>query len=120
MRYRLLMNAGLLPLPVGHKPSLKSLRVTEWNAEFERLQRNRLLIGAIRYGSITRESLGNYDLMKSIRDRLSRYDQTGNKECLVDAANLLMYEFTFNGHPNAHFEAEDDTLHCASLTPEKT
>jgi hypothetical protein len=31
-------------------PDLEQLRRTEWNPEFEKLMRNRLLMGAMRYG----------------------------------------------------------------------
>lgn len=105
------MLRALPPDNVAPAPPYAVLRKREWCVEFEMAMRRRLIFGAIRYGSITRKDLGDYVLLPSIRARLARYEETGNLECLVDAANLLMYEFVFSTHPGRHFSAEDDMLH---------
>lgn len=43
--------------------------------------------------------------------KLSDYKDTGNLECLVDAANLLMIEFAAPTHPHPHFTPLDDIGH---------
>lgn len=82
---------------------------SEWSAEFEALMRNRLIMGALRYGLISdpakvknREPSG-----PNIRARLELYEATGNTEWLVDIANLALLEFVEGNHPLKHFHA-----HC--------
>ena len=48
IRNHLLGQKGMIPIKT--KPSLESLKKTEWSPEFEKLMRNRLIMGAIRYG----------------------------------------------------------------------
>jgi len=97
----------------GLVPPLAELRETEWVPEFERLQRNRLIMGRFRYGAMEDESKGGYDQVASLRRRLDLYEQTGNLEHLVDVANLAMVEFRHSRHPRRHFHAADDGEHCA-------
>ena len=96
------------------KIDLSSLRESEWDAEFESLMRNRLVMGALRYGKIVRdpkelEKKPPYNRIASIKKRLDIYSETGNKEYLVDCANLCLMEFVECRHPNAHFKAIDET-----------
>lgn len=93
---------------------LEKLKKTEWSNKFEQLMRNRLLMGALRYGKMahTPEELAKkptYDRVDSCLRRLEKYKQTGNKEYLVDVANLCLLEFVECKHPLGHFQAIDDT-----------
>ena len=120
MRERLLRKAGiLLSVASKFKPSdLKKLEKSEWSDEFERLMRNRLLMGAMRYGTFeekkaTMYSKDPWDLLTPVRTKLELYQSTGNSEYLVDAANYLLLAFEFDPHPNKHFQALDDHHdHC--------
>lgn len=38
---------------------------------------------------------------------VEKYQETGNTEYLVDAANYLMFEFMYPQHEKAHFRATD-------------
>lgn len=78
--------------------------------EFDRLRNNRLLIGAFRYGLS-----GGFDCVASAIKRLLLYQETGNKEHLVDAANLCELEFIQENHHKAHFAPHDEGEHCKSL-----
>ncbi len=49
LRQRLLTQAGLVDRPAP-KFTLDELAASEWSPEFERLMRNRLIMGALRYG----------------------------------------------------------------------
>ena len=109
LRWSILKKKGL-SLPATHKP-LAVLRKTERNLVFERLCRNRLLMGAFRYGELFAEDKELYISVDDIRLRLDLYEKTGNLECLVDAANYAMLEFTYSKHKNAHFKASDDLIH---------
>lgn len=109
-------SAGLPELETSALPSLESLKESEWDPEFEMYMRNRLVMGAIRYGKMREKGKAQYDRISSMIKRLSSYASNGNKEMLVDVANLAMLEFVECNHPNQHFRAEDDKLHV-SINP---
>lgn len=97
-------------------PDLESLRGTEWFPEFEQLMRNRLIMGAFRYGLIEHKSKMNYNMLAYLKEKVDQYARTGNKEALVDIANMAGLEFMFPSHPNAHWAAgDDDSDHCPNL-----
>lgn len=94
-----------------NRHTLEGLRESEWSNEFERLMRNRLLIGSFRYGKMKskRDDVRSLTVfhLNYIRDKLERYKTTGNTEMLVDVANLCLVEFEIGDHPKKHFKAED-------------
>jgi hypothetical protein len=100
--------------PVKHI-ELAELQQSEWSAEFEKLMRNRLILGALRYGKIKAEGKPQYDRVSSMIKRLSRYQESGNKEFLVDVANICLLEFVECSHPKQHFHAIDDGEHAKTL-----
>lgn len=95
--------------------SYEELKKTEWSEEFERLMRNRLIIGALRYGRIGAANKPQYDRVNSMIKRLTKYQETGNKEFLVDVANICLLEFVECNHPKQHFHAIDDGEHTEIL-----
>lgn len=90
---------------------LAELRETEWSQEFERLMRNRLIVGSYRYGRMGSVGKPLYRCIPRIRRYLDDYEETGNLECLVDVANLALVEFVEGSHPRRHFRAVDDGKH---------
>lgn len=105
-------SAGLPELePQAAIPSLEKLRTTEWSPRFETLMRNRLIVGAIRYGKINDWNKPEYDRVQGIYKRLCEYALTGNLENLVDIANLALVEFEEGRHPKRHFKSIDDGEH---------
>ena len=108
LRQRLLLQAGLVQIKAPFEGKLADLERSEWSPQFERLMRNRLLMGALRYGPIGAPGKPQYDRVRSMIKRLNRYDETGNKEFLVDVANLCLLEFVECHHPTAHFHAIDE------------
>lgn len=98
---------------VNESNDLDSLRKTEWSDEFETLMRNRLIIGALRYGKM--HSIGKpvYNKTNSIQKRLIEYIVYGNKELLVDIANLCLLEYEECMHPKKHFHSVDDGEHVS-------
>lgn len=71
----------------------KTLQATEWSEEFEAYMRNRLLVGAYRYGAMNHPGKPGYDRIGAALKRLQEYQQCKNKELLVDVANLCLLEF---------------------------
>lgn len=114
LRERLLMRAGLLPSPKP-KFNFTDLEKSEWSPTFERLMRNRMLMGALRYGTMEeKRKVGRkWDLVGGIEKKIKSYKETGNTEYLVDIANYCQIEFECGYHPNKHFAALDDhSDHC--------
>lgn len=108
LRQRIYARAGLnnANTPVY---DIEALRKSEWSEDFEAMMRNRLIIGAFRYGLIGDKTKKPWDRIAYIKTKLARYEQTGNLEALVDIANLSMLEFLEGNHPNKHFACLDDT-----------
>ena len=99
--------AGKPEMPDERMPSLDVLAETQWSPRFERLARNRLIMGAFRYGRM--EGQSDFDNVGSAIARLEEYRRTGNLEHLVDSGNLCMVEFERGRHPKRHWAAADGT-----------
>lgn len=95
--------------------SYENLRRTQWSDDFERKMRNRLIMGALRYGLMKSPDKPQYDRMTSIQKKVELYKQTGNDEYLVDIANCALLEYEEGGHPLKHFRADDDKNHTQIL-----
>lgn len=114
LREHALLAAGCTDRKV--MPDLESLRKTEWFPEFEQLMRNRLIMGAFRYGLFEHKAKTNYNMLAYIQEKVDMYVKTGCKETLVDIANMAGLEFMFPSHPNAHWATgDDDSNHCQIL-----
>lgn len=107
LRAHLLRKAGLVPMP-----DLETLRKTEWSEEFESLMRNRLIMGAFRYGRLCAPGKLDFDRVRAMRERLQAYRETGNKEFLVDIANMALLEFEEGGDAGTYFRSVDDVKHA--------
>lgn len=109
IREHALLTAGFFE----HKPmpSLEQLSMSEWDKEFETLMRNRLIMGAFRYGLLAEKNDTPHDNVGSAISRLNKYRESGNTELLVDVANICLVEFKCGHHPNKHFSSVDDGEH---------
>ena len=103
LRKRLLDRAGL-STHLGPRHTLKELESSEWSNKFEQLMRNRLIMGALRYGKIHAAGKRPYNRIAGAVKRLNQYQSTGNLECLVDVANMMLLEFEEGKHPNRHWQ----------------
>jgi hypothetical protein len=93
------------------RPDLEDLRRTQWNDRFEALMRNRLVMGAFRYGTFQEQGACRHYNPAAIQRHLAAYVETGNAEHLVDIANLALVEFTAPSHQRFHFLSLDDGDH---------
>jgi len=96
--------------------ALAKLRRTEWCNTFERLMRNRMLVGYFRYGALHDTTKKN-DYVAGARKHLRQYIKTGNTEHLVDVANLMIAEFVQGDHPKSHFRSRNKGIHVQPKTP---
>lgn len=84
----------------------EAIAAQEFSELFARGMRERMVMSYFKYGPVE-ETQGKIDYLASMRQRLEKYEVTGNTEFLMDAANFLMIEFTFPRHPRAHFAPTD-------------
>lgn len=76
----------------------------EYSEEFDRLRKNRVEQSFYKYGPVRKNyKTGYVKAIPSMERCLIKYNETSNREYLVDAANYLMFEYMFPQHPKAHF-----------------
>lgn len=92
-------------------PPLESLRKSEWSDEFETLMRNRLIMGAFRYGLFSNPDKFAFRIVESMLARLHLYQRDRNLEHLVDVANLALVEFVAGRRVGLHVHPADDGIH---------
>lgn len=108
IRERLLKKAGLVE-PEPPRWDWNKLQ-KEWSEEFEQLMKNRLMMGALRYGGLRNPNNPGRTTDLNTQQMLKRtklYIETGNAEHLVDVANFALAEFVQQRHPDYHFESID-------------
>jgi hypothetical protein len=90
------------------------------DAQFDELRMARLRMGHLRYGQCGWPADKPYDCVESSIARLREYQKTGNREHLIDVANLVEIEWCWPYHPNAHWEAQDCGGHWSLRNQETT
>lgn len=74
--------------------SYEEIRALQWDDEFEEYCRNRMIMGAFRYGTLpTNRDKDSSHLFQSIKDRLDLFLKTHDLELLVDIANFARVGF---------------------------
>ena len=96
-------------------PDFFTLQESQWSDRFEQLMRNRLIMGAFRYGIFKKKNKPTFKSIDSIINRCNLYKASGNDEHLVDIANLAMVEYIEGKHPMKHFKAADDGIHTEEV-----
>ena len=78
----------------------------EYSEEFDKLRKNRVEMSFYKYGSARKNfRTGNVQAIPTMELCVKKYQETGNREYLLDAANYLMFEYMYPQHPKAHFRA---------------
>lgn len=78
----------------------------EYSEEFDRLRKKRVETSYYKYGSARKNfSTGNVQAIPTMELCIKKYQETGNKEYLLDAGNYIMFEYMYPQHPKAHFRA---------------
>ena len=94
----------------GSVPDIEEIKKLSFGNDFVNLMDNRMVMGFFRYGNRHNRKIP-LDNIASVIRRIKLYQETGNTELLLDAANMLRMEFDIPQHPNAHFHAQDDGEH---------
>lgn len=80
----------------------------EYSERFDELRKNRVEVSYHKYGPVKKNfSTGNVQAIPTMQLCVDKYNETGNTEYLLDAANYLMFEFMYPQHKKAHFKATD-------------
>jgi hypothetical protein len=70
------------------------------------LMANRIAMSHFKYGNMSDQFPDSADAGKGAKKREEMYDQTGNTENCLDAANYWVIEYLFPSHPKSHFRAQ--------------
>jgi hypothetical protein len=73
--------------------------------EAVQLMANRMCMSEPKYGDVADTYPEKGDALRGLRDRLAKYEETGNTEWLIDVANMALIEHLHPAHPDAHFVA---------------
>jgi hypothetical protein len=76
---------------------------SEYSRPFLQGMLDRMALSFHKYGRIALIYPKEIDALRCLRERLRKYETTGNTEWLMDVANFAMIEFMHPGHPEAHF-----------------
>ena len=78
----------------------------EYSEEFDELRKNRVEMSFYKYGAARKNfATGNVQAIPTMELCVKKYQETGNREFLLDASNYLMFEYMFPQNPKAHFLA---------------
>jgi hypothetical protein len=87
--------------------AIKGVPETEYSAEFLDGMVNRMAMSFFKYGAVADAYPHKVNALESLKLRIQKYQETGNTEYLIDAANFCMIEFMHPKLDNAKFEATD-------------
>lgn len=80
---------------------------TEFSGQFVQGMADRMGLSFFKYGAVAEAYPARVDAIKSLRQRIDKYAETGNTEWLIDVANFAMIEFLRPRHTRAHFKSTD-------------
>lgn len=80
----------------------------EYSEEFDELRKSRVRTSYYKYGPAkTNYANKLIDALESMQMCIAKYNNTGNREYLCDAANYIMFEFMYPQKDGAYFRATD-------------
>jgi hypothetical protein len=80
---------------------------SEFSEKFAQGMADRMAVSFFKYGYVAEAYPKRVDAIASLKERLRKYEQTGNTEWLMDVANFAMIEYMHPRHEKAHFRATD-------------
>lgn len=93
------------------KPLKKSDQIpsSEFSDIFVQGMYDRMAVSYFKYGRVADAYPEKLDALESLQQRLNKYNETGNTEYLMDAANFAMIEFMHPKLSYAFFKATDSS-----------
>ena len=80
----------------------------EYSLDFDEKRKYRVKVSYHKYGSAKQNfSTGNVHTIPTMELCVKKYQETGNTEYLLDAANYLMFEYMYPQIKGAYFKATD-------------
>jgi hypothetical protein len=76
---------------------------SEYSVKFLQGMLDRMAVSFAKYGAVKDAYPNDVSALGSMRRRLQKYDEDGNTEWLIDAANFLMIEFMHPSREGAHY-----------------
>ena len=67
-------------------PNIADVLKTEFDEDFIKLMRNRMVVSFFKYGPLKDAYPDKVDAIETLKDRIDKYKADGNIEWLVDAA----------------------------------
>lgn len=92
---------------LGTRDGIEAAMKTQYSDEFLRGMVARMEMSFLKYGDIRDAYPSRFSALESLRQRIDKYQQTGNTEFLIDAANFAMIEFMLPSLPGAFFAPTD-------------
>lgn len=86
---------------------MQAAPATEVSEEFIKGMRDRMAVSYYKYGPVKDAYPFKVDALASLQRRLREYENTGNTEFLMDAANFCMIEFMHPAKVDAHYRPTD-------------
>lgn len=86
---------------------MKKAPSTEVSEAFIQGMRDRMAMSFFKYGAVREAYPHKVNALESLRKRPERYEETGNTEWLMDAANFAMIEYMCPSHKRAHYKPTD-------------
>lgn len=82
----------------------------EYSKEVDRMRRNRVEVSFYKYGPAS-INFGEHlvNAKNSANMCIKKYEETKNKEYLLDAMNYLMFEFMYPSMEDVYFKATDSS-----------
>ncbi len=80
---------------------------SESSPEFLQGMINRMDVSFLKYGAVRDAFPFKVNALDSLKQRLKAYQETGNTEYLMDAANFALIEWMCPSHEKAFFKATD-------------
>lgn len=86
---------------------LTERHASQVSCEFLRGMASRMAMSFEKYGDVREAYPARLHALRSMQVRLDKYQETGNTEYLMDAANFIMIEFMCPSREGAFFKATD-------------
>lgn len=67
---------------------------------------NRMATSHFKYGNMSNQFPDSANAATGVRTRMALYEDSGNTENCLDAANYAVIEYLFPSHKKAHFRAQ--------------